>query len=53
MVGQQIYDDVLASFNWPGASAMALVLVVLTLLLLFLALAATGRAGRLEGGAGR
>jgi ABC-type spermidine/putrescine transport system permease subunit I len=53
MVGQQIYDDVLASFNWPGASAMALVLVVLTLLLLFLALAATGRAGRLEGGARR
>ena len=48
MVGQQIYDDVLTSFNWPGASAMALVLVAFTLVLLFLALHATKRMGRLE-----
>jgi putative spermidine/putrescine transport system permease protein len=53
MVGQQIYDDVLASFNWPGASALALVLVALTLVLLFLALAATRRMGHLSMGGGR
>ena len=51
MAGQQIYDEVLVSFNWPGASSLALTLVLLTLLLLFAALFATRRAGRLERGA--
>lgn len=53
MVGQQIYDDVLASFNWPGASGLAVVLVVLTLLLLFVALTTAARGSRLEGSNGR
>ncbi len=48
MVGQQIYDEVLVSFNWPSASSLALTLVLLTLILLFWALFATRRAGRRE-----
>lgn len=48
MVGQQIYDEVLVSFNWPSASSTALVLVALTLALLFLALRMTMRMARLE-----
>ena len=48
MVGQQIYDEVLVSFNWPSASSLAVTLVLLTLLLMFCALYATRRAGRLE-----
>ena len=48
MVGQQIYDEVLVSFNWPSASALALTLVLLTLLMLFGALFATRRLGRFE-----
>src|SRR5262249_61630214 len=51
MAGQQIYDEVLVSFNWPGASSLALSLVFLTLILLLTALLATRRAGRLEHGA--
>src|SRR5436309_1395774 len=50
MAGQQIYDEVLVSFNWPSASSLALTLVLLTLLLMFAALYATRRAGRLERG---
>jgi ABC-type spermidine/putrescine transport system permease subunit I len=48
MVGQQIYDEVLVSFNWPIASALALVLVLLTAGVMFFALSATRRAARLE-----
>jgi ABC-type spermidine/putrescine transport system permease subunit I len=48
MAGQQIYDEVLVSFNWPSASALALTLVLLTLVLLFSALYATRRTSRLE-----
>jgi putative spermidine/putrescine transport system permease protein len=48
MAGQQIYDEVLVSFNWPSASSLALTLVFLTLALMFAALFATRRAGRLE-----
>jgi ABC-type spermidine/putrescine transport system permease subunit I len=48
MAAQQIYDEVLVSFNWPSASALALTLVLLTLILMFWALYATRRAGRLE-----
>src|SRR6266581_3631410 len=47
MAGQQIYDEVLVSFNWPSASSLALTLVLLTLALMFAALYATRRAGRL------
>jgi putative spermidine/putrescine transport system permease protein len=50
MAGQQIYDEVLVSFNWPSASSLALTLVLFTLLLMFVALFATRRAGRLERG---
>jgi putative spermidine/putrescine transport system permease protein len=48
MVGQQIYDEVLVSFNWPGASSLALTLVLLTVGLMFCGLFATRRAGRRE-----
>ena len=48
LAGQQIYDEVLVSFNWPSASSLALTLVVLTLVLLFWALFATRRTSRLE-----
>jgi ABC-type spermidine/putrescine transport system permease subunit I len=50
MAGQQIYDEVLVSFNWPSASSLALTLVLLTLALMFIALFATRRASRLESG---
>ena len=50
MVGQQIYDEVLVSFNWPSASSLALTLVLLTLILLFAALYATRHASRFETG---
>lgn len=43
MIGSQIFDLALVSFNWPGASAIALVLVVITLILLFSAIRATRR----------
>ena len=50
MAGQQIYDEVLVSFNWPSASSLAVSLVLLTLALMFSALFATRRAARLERG---
>jgi ABC-type spermidine/putrescine transport system permease subunit I len=49
MVGQQIYDEVLVSFNWPSASSLALTLVLLTVGLMFCALFATRHASRQEG----
>ena len=48
MVGQQIYDEVLVSFNWPSASGLAVTLVLLTLLMMFCALYTTRRTGRFE-----
>jgi ABC-type spermidine/putrescine transport system permease subunit I len=48
MAAQQIYDEVLVSFNWPSASSLALALVALTLVLMFWALFATRRAARRE-----
>jgi ABC-type spermidine/putrescine transport system permease subunit I len=48
MAGQQIYDEVLVSFNWPGASSLSLTLVLLTAVLVFAALLATRRASRRE-----
>ena len=49
MVGQQIYDEVLVSFNWPSASGLAVTLVLLTLLLMFCALYLTRRLGGSSG----
>jgi putative spermidine/putrescine transport system permease protein len=46
MAGQQIYDEVLVSFNWPGASSLSLTLVLFTAALMFGALFATRHAGR-------
>ena len=48
MAGQQIYDEVLVSFNWPGASSLSLTLVLVTAALMFGALFATRHAGRRE-----
>ncbi len=48
MAGQQIYDEVLVSFNWPGASSLSLALVLITAALMFGALFATRYAGRRE-----
>src|SRR5260221_4738189 len=48
MAGQQIYDEVLGSFNWPGASSLSLSLVLLTAVLMFGALFATRHASRWE-----
>ena len=48
MVGQQIYDEVLVSINWPGAASLSLTLVLVTAALMFSALFATRRAGRRE-----
>jgi len=48
MVGQQIYDEVLVSFNWPSASGLTVTLVLLTLLMMFCALYMTRRAGRFD-----
>lgn len=38
MVGQQIYDQVLVSYNWPSAAATSLVLIMLTMLVIALGL---------------
>src|SRR6516164_3268001 len=35
MVGQQIYDEVLVSFNWPGAASLSFTLVLVTAVLPF------------------
>jgi ABC-type spermidine/putrescine transport system permease subunit I len=48
MVGQQIYDEVLVSFNWPSASSLSLTLVLVTAALMFGALFATRHASRWE-----
>jgi ABC-type spermidine/putrescine transport system permease subunit I len=51
LAGQQIYDEVLVSFNWPGASSLALTLVLVTAVLMFGALFVTRRASRREAAA--
>jgi ABC-type spermidine/putrescine transport system permease subunit I len=48
VVGSQIYDQVLVSFNWPGASSLAVVIIAVTILLVFFALRATRKMARLE-----
>ena len=51
VIGRQIYDQLLISYQWPNASALATLLVIATTGLAFAALAVTRRAGRLEHGA--
>jgi ABC-type spermidine/putrescine transport system permease subunit I len=48
MVGQQIYEEVLTAYNWPGAASLTIVLSVSMLALVCLALWAAGRRARLE-----
>jgi putative spermidine/putrescine transport system permease protein len=48
VVGSQIFDEVLVSFNWPGASSLALVVIAVTLILVFLALRMTRQVARGE-----
>ena len=48
MVGQQIYEEVLTAYNWPGAASLTIVLSVSMLALVCLALWAMGRRARLE-----
>ena len=48
VIGRQIYDQLLISYQWPTASATATLLVIATTCLAFAALAVTRRAGRQE-----
>jgi ABC-type spermidine/putrescine transport system permease subunit I len=48
MVGQQIYEEVLTAYNWPGAASLTIVLALLMLGLVGLALWASRRRARLE-----
>jgi putative spermidine/putrescine transport system permease protein len=50
VVGRLIYDQLLISYQWPSASAIATLLVITTTSLSFLALAITRRASRQEQG---
>jgi putative spermidine/putrescine transport system permease protein len=51
VVGRLIYDQLLISYQWPSASAIATLLVLATTSLSFVALAITRRGGRQEHGA--
>jgi putative spermidine/putrescine transport system permease protein len=48
VVGRLIYDQLLISYQWPNAAAIATLLVIATTSLSFLALAITRRASRQE-----
>ena len=48
MVGQQIYEEVLTAYNWPGAASLTIILSALMLALVGLALWTTRRRARLE-----
>ena len=50
MLGQQIYDEILQTFNWPGGAAMAVVLVLVTTVLLLTSFLAADRLGRIRSG---
>ena len=50
VVGRLIYDQLLISYQWSSASAIATLLVIATTSLSFLALAITRRSGRQEQG---
>jgi putative spermidine/putrescine transport system permease protein len=51
VIGRQIYDQLLISYQWPNASAIATLLVIATTCLAFLVLALTRRSARQEQGA--
>jgi len=48
MIGQQIYEEMLSAYNWPGAASLTIVLALLMLGLVGLALWASRRRARLE-----
>ena len=48
MVGQQIYEEVLTAYDWPGAASLTIVLAVVMLGLVGLTLWTTRRRARLE-----
>jgi ABC-type spermidine/putrescine transport system permease subunit I len=48
MVGQQIYEEVLTAYDWPGAASLTIVLALLMLGLVGLALWTSRRRARLE-----
>lgn len=48
VIGSQIFDQVLVSFNWPGASSLSVVVIAVTMILVFFALRATRQMARLE-----
>jgi ABC-type spermidine/putrescine transport system permease subunit I len=48
MVGQQIYEEVLTAYDWPGAASLTITLSALMLTLVGLALWTTRRRARLE-----
>jgi len=50
VVGRLIYDQLLISYQWPNASAIATLLVIVTTSLSFVALAITRRTARQEQG---
>jgi len=50
VVGRLIYDQLLISYQWPNASAIAILLVIATTSLSFIALAITRRSARQEQG---
>jgi ABC-type spermidine/putrescine transport system permease subunit I len=45
MAAQQIYEDVLVAFNWPGAAAVSMLLLLVLSTLLSLAIR-TGRSDK-------
>jgi ABC-type spermidine/putrescine transport system permease subunit I len=51
VIGRQIYDQLLISYQWPNASAIATLLVIATTSLAFIVLALTRRSARQEEGA--
>jgi ABC-type spermidine/putrescine transport system permease subunit I len=51
VIGRQIYDQLLISYQWPNASAIATLLVIATTSLAFVVLALMRRSARQEEGA--
>jgi putative spermidine/putrescine transport system permease protein len=51
VIGRQIYDQLLISYQWPSAAAIAALLVIATSCFTFVVLALMRRSGRQEHGA--
>jgi ABC-type spermidine/putrescine transport system permease subunit I len=49
MLGNQIYEEVLVSFNWPFASSLTMLLIAVTLVATFVGLRLARPAGRPDG----